>query len=178
VTCVEGIDRKNWREIWVGRDRKDRAGHGWVDFDYAARKDVAFAEWVSSLTDQLPDKCTDIASLDVRPAIRREAQAVDAERGSSVVVAVVVMVDKRRQRFSTVGAGIGEDALSAGSNDVAVRAEQDAAAVICEVLAAAIKERTRGAGGAPVDDSVGAGCAAAWVDGSKVVVVAIPVVDE
>ena len=88
------------------------------------------------------------------------------------------MVDKRGQSFSAVGAGIGKDALASGPNNVAVGAEQDGAAVLRKVLAAAIQEWSGGAGGAPIDDPVGTGGAAAWVNGPKVIVVAVPVVDE
>lgn len=102
--------------------------------------------------------------LNEGPAIRCEIQPIDAERRYSVVVAVVVVIDKRGYRCGAVCAGICEDALTARPDNVAVRAKQDRAAIIGKVLAAAIYKGPGGTSGASIDDAVGAGGAAAGVD--------------
>ena len=82
----------------------------------------------------------------VGPTVAGEAEAVDAQRGRSIVVAVVVVVDERGG--GDTADGVGKDALAAGPDDIAVGAKQERAAAGSKVQAAAIDEGPLRAGGA------------------------------
>jgi len=137
---------------------------------------------VESRLQSLLSEQADSISLNVRPAVCGKGDPIDTKHGRSIGIAVVIVVDERGQGLCTSSAGVGKDALAARPNDMSMGAEQDgtaaAALTVIERHTATIHIWPCWAGGATVDDAVGAGGAAAGVDRRKVIVIAVPVIDE
>ena len=114
----------------------------------------------------------------MRPSVSRKAQPVDPKRRCAVVASVVVVVDQCRQRLRTIRPNVSKHALPARPYDVAVRAQQNRSPAVSQLQAAAVQIRPGRIRRSPINNAVGTRRTTAGIDGSKVIVVLIPVVDE